>query len=291
MKRLFVILALLVAVLATASTAIGVPGVDPPSVPEDFDLVFEEVTQPRTFYDILPFERADGWDFGDREGYQCAFIERFDASGNLLFKLEFEISEFYTSAPSGETFRINDRGGAETGEGGFPPAPGDICGAPAGEGAWVPSGEDHFPHMSEGASPETHGVRLYVDGFVDPVATDTLNAGLTNADCDRGYWTPGDEERELVLWWDLDFPENGHEDGSHPLDCGGGGDAPFAVARLYFAELADNAGVCILDHDVPGGRVCTGMVEPPPSPTPSPSPPVDCNTKPRPPECPKPPKN
>jgi hypothetical protein len=263
MRRALFLAACLVLV---AVPAIALVGPEPPSSPDEFSIVFEEVTRPRTEYERLDFSAAQGWDFEDRDGYECANVARYDGAGNLLMLLDFEQSRDYLTGLDGGTFRINDRGGVEPGDAGNPNVFRD-CGnevpGPPGNSRWMPSGEDHFPHISLGHDPETHGVRVYLDGQVDPVATDSLNGMLFNDECARGYWTPGDEPGELVLWWDRDFPENAHHDGSFPLDCGGGGAEPVAVARAHFAYLAPNVGVCILDHDLAEGQRCSGMTEPP----------------------------
>jgi hypothetical protein len=249
----------LISLFVIAQPASAVPGPDPAGSLTSWDFNLEEIgTNPVLLYEVLHFERSAGWDYGDREGYQCSFVERFDAAGGMEFALELERAVNYVPG-----IRINTRSDGGTGNGESHPT-GDICGSPAGQGSWVPSGEDHFPHMTAHADPATHGVRLYRDGVLDAAITNDLNAMLTNADCDRGYWTPGDEPNELVLWWDADFPENGHSDGTQPLDCGGGGQEPAAVARMYFRNLAPNIGVCILDHDRPSGARCSGMTAPQP---------------------------
>jgi hypothetical protein len=197
-----------------------------------------------TIYDRVFFTRADGWDFGDREGYRCAFVERFDAQGNLLFKVEFEQNLDYPVPMS-----ILDHGGMETGDGGVPHNPTDICGSVPGvnENRWLhtPATEDHFPH-------HTHQ-HLFVNGVEDPTALIDLHRD----DCSRGYWTPGDEPGEAILWWDEDFPEHTHP-GSDPLPCGGGGEEPEAVAHMLVIPVAANAGVCT--HDELDGSRCAGMV-------------------------------
>jgi hypothetical protein len=208
-----------------------------------FSIVFEELnTQPVLVYDQLSFSESDGWTFGDREAYRCAWFERYAPDGTLLFKVEIEASVDY---PTG--FRINDRGGAESGDGNNPPATADRCGSPAGQSAWQPSaGDDHFPH-------HTHQ-HLFINGAEDVTAYLDLHRDM----CSRAYWTPGDEPGEAILWWDEDFPENmlGHDNPDGMLDCGGGGEEPLAVARMLVIPMNVDTGVCT--HDDLDGSRCIG---------------------------------
>lgn len=231
-----------------------------------FELNFEETSTPVTQYDALHFDSRHGWDFEDRDGYECANVATYDANDNLEMLVEFEQSKDYLSAASGSTFRINDHWGQEN-EGPYANYPPRDCGNELhndpNNSRWAPSGEDHFPHYNMMMA-EMNGdpVTIYRDGVVDATLTADLTAELVNTDCDRGYWTPGDEPGELVLWWDADFPEHAME-GGDPLNCGGGGNEPVPVARMFFPFLASNMGVCISDMDAPGGQTCSGMTEPP----------------------------
>jgi hypothetical protein len=238
--------AALISLVVLAQPATALPGPDPTDAPEEFTLYLLPVDDDFNPFDQLTFQRSAGWDFGDREAYRCAYMERFDAQGNLLFKIEFERSDDYQPGAA-----INDRGGMESGEGGAP-ASGDQCGSPAGEGGWQPSGEDHFPH-------HTHQ-HLYVDGV-------ELTEGyidLHRDDCALGYWTPGDEPGEAILWWDEDGPTHTHP-GSPMLPCNGGEQEPSAVARMMVIPVAANTGVCT--HDDLDGSRCTGLTAPqPPAP-------------------------
>lgn len=239
--------AALVTLVVLAAPASALPGPDPSTADNEFSLILSPLggrdAEP---FDVLAFTRSAGWDFGDRESYRCAFVERFDAQGNLLFKIEVERSNVYSPGTV-----INDRGGMESGEGGAPPPNGDLCGSPAGGGAWEPSGEDHFPHHTM--------EHLFLDGVE---ITDGL-IDLHRDDCDLGYWTPGDEPGEAILWWDEDGPTHTHPD-SPPLPCGGGPLEPQAVARMMVIPVAANAGVCTMD-DLAGDR-CTGSAPTPPPP-------------------------
>lgn len=237
--------------IAATQPATALPGPDPADAPAEFSIDLEEQNT-GTVYDRLFFTRTAGWDFGDREAYRCAFVERFDAQGNLLFKIEIEQNLDYP-VPS----RINDHDGLETGEGGVPPLPNDICGSSPGvnDNRWLhnPPTEDHFPH-------HTHQ-HLFVDGVEDT----TAYLDLHRDDCARGYWTPGDQAGEAILWWDEDGPQHTHPDGP-PLPCGGGNQEPLAVARMLVIPVAANAGVCT--HDEIDGSRCAGLTAPQPGPDP-----------------------
>jgi hypothetical protein len=272
--------AVCVVILVGPRTAEALEGAEPLSSTDFFQLVLEETTRPMTVYERLSFwTSADEWDFEDRDGYECANVAIYGPSNELLVLADIEQNRDYITGTGGGTFRINDRYGAEAGEGQNRNAPyrqcGNETGGPPADSRWVPSGEDHFPHFHEGADPATHGVQFFGTPEIAPIlerAEAALNRELTNESCDRFYWTPGDEPKELVGWWDVDGPENGHHDGSDPLDCGGGDGEPIAAVRMYFAFLAPNVGVCILDHEIAGGRLCSGAVAPSPSPTVTPSP-------------------
>lgn len=288
MRKLLILPALLLVALSTTALV----GPDPAEAPEEFSIIFEEVTRPVTVYEEIMFSQLDGWDFGDREGYQCVLLEYFDpATGELEFLIEFEINNHYSESPSGNTARWEDQGGLENNDGQnpvpfpdpippeygatFDPGKGtwDVCGSPSGQGSWEPSGEDHFPHYIE-----SHQDHDPITFYTDDASGSFTMPGLINEDCDRAYWSPGDEPGEAVLWWDIDFPENAHDDGTAPLDCGGGGQEPFAVGRLFVKYIAPGNGVCIHDDGAPGLHTCSGVTEPPPPP-PSPSPTCTPNPK------------
>jgi hypothetical protein len=181
-------------------------------------------------YSNTRFDVADGWDFGDRVGYTCAWVEYF-RSGSELFEVHFELVEGYP-VPA----KINDRFGAEAGDGNV----GDLCGNGGGAGAKVAfDGSDHFPH----------GTAL--DFYVGGQSVVTLD--YFDAPCARGYWTPGDQPGEAWLWWDEDGPTN---NGQHDLDCDGGPGEPAAVVRAFVRNMGSGVGVCT--EDSIGGWECKG---------------------------------
>jgi len=246
MKRLALAVALLLALPMVASALVG-----PEPGSADFKIIFKELSG-GPFYDQMEFDTAQGWDFGDREAYRCTFVE-FVVDGVVTHRIEFEQAFDYPEPPG---FQINDKGGEEHGDGDNPPRPADSdpCGTDEGGGIarnrWVPSGEDHFPHYDHHNT--TAAVTLFLDG--EPIQTLDLNRD----ECARGYWTPGDEPGEVVLWWDADFPEN---NGHHALDCNGGGAEPIAAARGFIIPQVSGAGYCVADEL--DGDVCEGVEIPP----------------------------
>lgn len=272
MRRFFLIIAcVLVGMLAGAAwLARALYGPEPSNLDVQFQILFQEGGTGAPKYDTLTFPVTPGptgWDFEDRDGYECANVAQYDEQGNLLLLFDFEQSKDYLNAAgTGNVFEINDKYGAEAGDPQFPVPPNLVrdCGNELhndpNNSRWAPSGEDHFPHYIT-SHQTVEPVQFYKDG----VPWLTL-PGIINADCDRGYWTPGDEPGEIVLWWDVDGPTNAHMDGGAPLNCGGGATEPVPVARGFAAFMAPNIGVCISDMDLPNGQRCSGMTQPPPTP-------------------------
>ena len=86
------------------------------------------------------FNLADGWDFGERAAYRCAWIEYFQGSNE-----KFEVSYYGVSNYTG-SFQINDKFGAQLAENTKPAC---WAGVSADNGAtFVHDGSDHFPHMN-----------------------------------------------------------------------------------------------------------------------------------------------
>lgn len=287
MKRTTAVLVALL--LLGVGVARALPG--PEAGSPDFELVFANGTGDRTVFDTIQFDGSEGWDFGDREGYRCAWVE-YVSNGQVLFHVDFE----RVTVPGQEAnyIMINDRGGVEfegntdgkarqpsQGGGAQKPAPGpgpgavDNCGLPAGGGAAAWDGSDHFPH-------HTH-FHFFKNGaeLLRPNVDPALGIlPLHREDCALGYWTPGDEAGEAWLWWDEDGPEsNGH----HALDCNGGGAEPIPLVRAFVTHMAVGMGVCT--HDDLDGSRCSGVT---PAPGPAPSPTPAPTTSPTPPPAPSP---
>lgn len=179
----------LLAILALVVTGpVGaLPGPDPNDAPPEFTIVILGAHEGETeVFDELQFARANGWDFGDREGYRCAFVE-YVADGIVQFELVFERLE--VPGHDANYIMINDRNGMESGEGGAPPAPADLCGMPAGAG----------PRTHDGTALTSGGANFTVYKDNVPYVTYPLPAVAPNND--ESFWTVGDEAGEGYLWY------------------------------------------------------------------------------------------
>lgn len=232
---------LVIATLAVCALGLGIgpvalagPGPDPDV--GSFDIFTREL--PRnggTEYDRTHFDASQGWDWGLRAAYSCAYVEFFSA-GELAFEIHYEMVPGYP-----KDIEINDN--ASAGE----PVNGTVgnCGDNIGPGASMPfDGSDHFPHGT--------AFTFYRDG--QPIA------GLDYHDemCTKGYWTPGDEPGEAWLWWDEDGPQSTMPDME---DCNGGPGEPIAVVRAYVQNRAPGVGVCVEDRM--DGDMCVNRFPPP----------------------------
>jgi hypothetical protein len=244
MRRHFLALLGLLLVVAVAIPAYGIPGPDPADDHDYFEISmgddFNHGTPPpppEDTYSVTRFNEAEGWDFGDRYGYQCAWVEYFRGD-NQLFEVHYELVMDY---PFG--VKVSDRFGVE---GGDQNASGD-CGTGNGFGG-VPThdGTDHFPHATSLTFYQNGGPLLDPQG--NPVAIDY------QGECTHGYWTAGDQPGEAWLWWDEDGPADKlmHGDGL----CSGGPDEPVAVVRAIVQNAAPGIGYCT--SDVLEGSFCSG---------------------------------
>jgi hypothetical protein len=199
---------------------------------------------PKDVYDSTRFTFTDGWDFGDRIGYRCAWVEWFRGQ-NERFEVHYEMVTDYP-VPA----EINDLFGAEVG--------GDqaylsLCGdgLPDNTVPVVWDDSDHFPHMihpGDGIAFSERGVPL-LDAQGTPVFLD-----LTHDQCSKSYWVPGDEAGEAWLWWDKDGPTFSHSPGEGELPCGGGPGEPVAVVRLSVRNADPDIGYCTVAMDE---RLCS----------------------------------
>ena len=189
---------------------------------------------PADVYSVTQFNIADGWDFGDRYGYVCAWAEFFQA-GSELFEVHYELRDDYPF-----DVIINDRYGLEADDGGGS----GLCGTGVGKGS-VPTadGTDHFPHGTTFTFFQNDQQIAMIDyGLQDPNM------------CDKAYWVPGDQPGEAWLWWDEDGPQE-HGPGM-PLDCGGGPVEPVPVVRAHVQNVAPSIGFCTADEL--DGSMCQG---------------------------------
>jgi hypothetical protein len=214
------------------------------------------------------FSLADGWDFGDRAAYTCAWLEYFQGQNE-----KFEVSILTVSDYPNFT-EVNDKYGDELRDddpvAGYPnlkdfcriendltPVTNPKTGVTKME--FFHDGTDHFPHMIHAGD----GIYFYQNGLPmldaqgDPVVLD-----LAQTDCQKLYFTPGDEPGEAWLWWDEDGPTFSHGPGEGELNCNGGPMEPVAITR-YGVRLADpDIGYCTVSmHE----QQCFNA-EPPPMP-------------------------
>lgn len=215
-------LLVLVATFAFAQPSSAVPG--PESNPSDFEIFVEELIGggETVIYSNTRFAAADGWDFGDRGAYSCAWAEFF-RDGSELFEVHYELIKDYP-----DPVAINDRDGVEAPD----PEIAPLCGDGIGPGASIThDGSDHFPHGTD---------IVFFQGDVEIARVD-----YSDDPCAKGYWTPGDEAGEAWLWWDEDFPTDKVEHGDGL--CGGGPGEPIAVVRAFAQGMAGGIEVCSTD--------------------------------------------
>jgi hypothetical protein len=222
MKRLALLSAVIVLV---AVPAFAVPGPEPNS--QNFAIIFNNLDE-HTLVDTIDFHTATGWDFGDRGGYRCAWVEHF-TDGGLDFIVAFD------RVAGAGYMQVNDSGGAESS---------NDC-ATSDDGESIFDGVDHFPH----------GTTISFSRAGQVFETIDLDRG-----CSAGYYTPGDEPGEAWLWWDPDGPQ----ETEHGLgNCDGGPAEPVAVVRVQVVRVADGVDVCTADR-IDGDLCGAGAPEPTP---------------------------
>ena len=236
MRRLALTMFAVILALGSTVPAYSVPGPDPSDGSSYFEIsVREDLNHenppppPRDEYSLTRFDESLGWDFGDRIGYECAWVEFFSA-GNEKFEVHYELVADYPF-----DLRITDRFGAESQVDGRDPF--NLCGSGTfgTNGNAVHDGSDHFPH----------GTALTF--YVNSQQIASIDYSLTQlVGCDKGYWTPGDEAGEAWLWWDEDGPQQHMPNG--PIVCDGGPMEPVAVMRAIVKNADADVGYCTQDE-------------------------------------------
>jgi hypothetical protein len=205
------------------------------------------------------FYLADGWDFGDRVAYTCAWVEYFQGQ-NEKFEVAFHGVGDYTGHRE-----VVDKFGDELPDGAVMPDGRTLdawCLDESGvtrRGDFRWDGTDHFPHMIHPGD----GVYFYqngqpmLDAQGDPVFID-----LAQPACSKMYWVPGDEPGEVWFWWDEDGPTFSHGPGEGDLGCGGGPLEPVALFQLEVRFADPDVGYCT--HSTHEDQCFN--VEPPPTP-------------------------
>jgi hypothetical protein len=213
-------------------------------------------------------EGGDGWSFGDRAAYACAFIEHY--TDNVLdFEIHYELLLGDGYQPG--DLEINDRFGQEN-----IPDGQTFCGDGQGPGATLDYEEgvhgDHFPHgdffQDEQVSDLVAYRDLDGDGFVQ--AGDEINRiDYSEGDsCDQWYWTPGRDANAgpaAIGWWDEDGPSS--PDGHQQIGCPDTGPTePNAAILVTFQDMAPGVVVCVNELEGPfcvGGMFGDADVTPP----------------------------
>jgi hypothetical protein len=237
-----------------ASPVLAFPdGPDPDNGQPTFELFVRELQAPiggkpvaplpLDEFDRIVFQESQGWDFGDRTGYKCGWVEFFVA-GNEKFEVHFELADYEFAT------ELNDRFGAELPD----PEVEALCGDGVQSNFAPDDGSDHFPHMIHAGD----ALRFYSDG------EEIASIDLATTDCNGAYYTPGDEPGEAWLWWDQDGPTFSHGPGEGELNCNGGPGEPVKVARVYVKNADPDVGYCTDSmHDE--ADLCFNH-EPPPTP-------------------------
>lgn len=181
MRRLVCTVAAATLIFAVpALPASSVPGPDPNDGHGFFELFLRELRDDRETYEVLRFQENPGWDFGDRYGYACAWVE-FIRGGNVLFRIDFEVVVGRDYEPG--SLQLNDRYGQEGREGQA------RCG----------DGQSGANLRHDGSSFVPGGATYIVRrGDKQLVRYRFPNVAEVN---DESFWSIGDQGRETYLWY------------------------------------------------------------------------------------------
>jgi hypothetical protein len=201
-------------------TAQAIPGPDPNDGDDSFEIFITPSADQAP--DRTIFSEANGWDFGDRAAYSCAYIEFF-RSDSTLFEITYKAVSDYEGP-----LQINDKFGQETVDG---DSKATCWGSDVAQ-TFVHDGSDHFPHSTSLVFNDT------------ATGAEIARIDYPNQ-CAKLYWTPGNEAGEAWLWWDEDGPEDklDHGDGL----CGGGPAAPVALVQAKVRHLTLGIEACATD--------------------------------------------
>ncbi len=179
-RRVAVLLAVTPILVGLAAPAQALPGIDPANAPSRFNILVRNLRAHEN-YELLAFSRANGWDFGDRTGYACAWVE-YQVAGRIQFRVDFQlvVGDEYQAG----SLQINDRGGLEGPDGAAP------CGSSSSRtgnlqsdgSAFVPNSGVTFTIARSGA-----------------VLT-SLSLPAVSATSDESFWSPGNDLGEAYLW-------------------------------------------------------------------------------------------
>lgn len=178
-----ILVSALLTLAVVPSPAAAIPGPDPADAPPEFSIVVYGTHAGETeIFDMLDFSRADGWDFGDREAYRCAFVE-YIVNDEVQFTLTFD--RLTIPGHDAGYITISDRHGMEL-EGNAPE-----CGY-VEDGSGIGQTWDGSPFVPGGASftvyKDTVPLVVYALPGVSPVNVET-------------FWSVGDEPGEAYMWY------------------------------------------------------------------------------------------
>jgi hypothetical protein len=179
-RRVTVLLAVTLVLVGFAAPAQAIPGIDPPSAANRFEIFVRDL-QAHEMFERLTFLRSNGWDFGDRTGYACAWVE-YQVGGRIQFRMDFQlvVGDEYEAG----SLQINDRNGLEGRDGAVP------CGSSSSRGNNLQSDGSAFIPNS-GAT-----FTLARDGAV----LTSYSLPAVSATSDESLWSPGNEPGEAYLW-------------------------------------------------------------------------------------------
>jgi len=193
-------------IAAPVVPAPGIPGPDPDDAPKRFEIFVRELEDDHEVYEDLGFSRSNGWDFGDRAAYACAWVE-FVSDGKVQFRIDFELVVGRDYKPG--SLEINDRNGFEE-----KPDGQTRCGDGDGPGANLR--HDGSPFVEGGARWDVYKHKQLLVSYRLPAVSN---------DNEETFWSVGDQHREAYLWY-------GEE----------GGD-PVPVMRAFIKPVAGHVSV------------------------------------------------
>lgn len=249
MKRLLT--GSIILLMLGSGSAQAVPGPDPEDEHSSFEVTITVRDAPNNepftveATDTTVFLEPNGWDFGDRVAYGCAWIEFYQA-GQELFEVAYHAVGDYPGL-----LRINDRYGLETEEDNDLPIT-DMCLEGSGvsqRNEFRADGSDHFPHGTD--------LVFYRDMDGEGASTGDEIARINYDEnlCGNLYWTPGNDPAEAWLWWDEDGASDMTEHGDGL--CGGGHMEPVAVVQARARSLGPGIIACATDA-MDGDRCTSG---------------------------------
>jgi hypothetical protein len=249
MRRL-PILAAALTLLLVGGVAVAFPGHDPADGHSYFSLEIEHkccnnngLSTFEETYDSTRFEESQGWDFGDRYGYTCAWVEFFQGADEK-FEVHYELIDYADAVPASDAVLINDTWGQEDESADKPGTSGALCGDGIQHNQQPVGPEDHFPHGDYFQTQGTPVADLVFFSGGQEIARIDYSQGSY---CDSAYWTPGDEPGESILWWDPDGPSS--PDGHATLNCdpATGPLPPHPVVYARVKNADPDVTYCVLD--------------------------------------------